>query len=428
MLPRLREAFVMTAVALVQSVAPAADGPRVILEAADGALEVRRGASFTVLTGAELRQLVTGAGRLIRFIDSQAQRPEAGPMLVQLTDGGRLSGRPTGGDEELLAISMGCAGPGAGEVALSLPVERLVALEFPERRAAGGTDWGPAAEGDRLYHTRAASGGGGAPAGGLALDRVDGFLEEFTWDGLLFTSDLGTRAYAWDEVGGLFLEVLAGEEAGAGDEVGAGPGTGADAWVTVDLTDGGRLSGALTALGGSGCLMKIPGCGDRALPAAAIDTILIEDGSLAFLSDLTPTDLGPLSPFGDELGMTWPARVDLSVTGTPLMAGGRRHARGLGVHAPSALTFAVPGWSGLRGSVALDDSARLLGTGGAAVFSVLLDGKRLWQSPPLRAADGPLDLPSLDLSGGRELVLVVDATDDGFAGDRADWLGLLLVR
>ncbi len=46
----------------------------------------------------------------------------------------------------------------------------------------------------------------------------------------------------------------------------------------------------------------------------------------------------------------------------------------------------------------------------------------------LRAADGPLDLPSLDLSGGRELVLVVDATDDGFAGDRADWLGLLLVR
>jgi hypothetical protein len=78
--------------------------------------------------------------------------------------------------------------------------------------------------------------------------------------------------------------------------------------------------------------------------------------------------------------------------------------------------------------VAVDGSARLLGVRGSVVFRVLLDGRELWASPVLTADDAPLVLPALDISAGGELVLHVDPTADGFAGDRGNWLDLLLVR
>ena len=410
-------------------------GPRVVLEAADGTLQAWACASFTSVQGDELVSLLGGTGCLLRFVDVPGGELEPGPLEVRLSSGARLLGWPVGGAGESLGLTLRPALGELAEVRLSLPVEHLVALEFPARRSGGGEDWGPAPQGDRLYHTRAGSGAGRGAGVPGALDRVDGFLEEFTPSGLLFSSDLGTRTYGWSEVGALFLEVLDGGSVGPGEAVVSGRdlrGTernkSSALAATIDLRDGGRLGGELKALGGAGCSLQVPGCGILELPAELIDLILLGNDQLAFLSDKTPTDRGPLSPFGDELGMTWPARVDRAVSGVPLLVSGRRYSRGLGVHAPSALTFAVEGWSGLRGSVALDDSARLLGIGGQVVFRVTLDGRELWSSPPQGAADGALALPTLDLTGGRELVLAVDQTADGFAGDRAAWLELLLVR
>ncbi len=64
---------------------------------------------------------------------------------------------------------------------------------------------------------------------------------------------------------------------------------------------------------------------------------------------------------------------------------------------------------------------------GSVRFRVLVDGTERWSSPVLRGGDPPLDLPPIDLAGAEELELVVDDAGDGFAGDRADWLGLYLV-
>jgi len=122
--------------------------------------------------------------------------------------------------------------------------------------------------------------------------------------------------------------------------------------------------------------------------------------------------------------------MDANVLGDPLRAGEKTYRRGVGMHAPSALTFALDGERRtLRGAVAIDDSARINGAGarGSVVFRVRKDGALAWESPLVRGGDAPLPLPELELGGAHELVLEVDPAGD-FAGDRADWLRMVLVR
>jgi hypothetical protein len=122
--------------------------------------------------------------------------------------------------------------------------------------------------------------------------------------------------------------------------------------------------------------------------------------------------------------------MDRSVLGDELRAGGAQYRRGIGMHAPSLLTFALDGsYRALRGRVAIDDSTLVNPTSarGSVVFRVRADGKVLWESPLVRGGDPALVLPALELSGKRELALEVDPAGD-FAGDRADWLDLVLIR
>jgi hypothetical protein len=128
--------------------------------------------------------------------------------------------------------------------------------------------------------------------------------------------------------------------------------------------------------------------------------------------------------------MRWPHRVDRAVDGGPLTAGGRVRARGLGVHAPSTLAWALDGGYArlVGGAVAIDDQVLRLGARGSVVFRVLVDGEEAWKSPVLRGGDAPLEVPPLALAGARELALVVEEADEMFVADRADWLGMLLVR
>jgi hypothetical protein len=83
----------------------------------------------------------------------------------------------------------------------------------------------------------------------------------------------------------------------------------------------------------------------------------------------------------------------------------------------------------LRGRLAIDDCTAInaVGARGCVVFGVLADGERLWESPLVRGGDAPIAFPPLDLAGKHELVLEVDPAGD-FAGDRANWLDLVLVR
>ena len=101
----------------------------------------------------------------------------------------------------------------------------------------------------------------------------------------------------------------------------------------------------------------------------------------------------------------------------------------IGVHAPSRVTWNLDGsWKQLRARLAVDDSVLDQNLVGSVVFRVLVDGEELAASRVIRGGDAPVLLPAVDLTGARELVLVVDPTEDGWFADRANWLVPVLTR
>jgi hypothetical protein len=338
--------------------------------------------------------------------------PEApggtGPLVrVTLVNGDELHARVRGGAGEVLELEL------VGGVVVPFDLAGLRSLAFPERISAEQRLAVAAApEGDRLYR-RAGE-----------LDAVDGTLEGFERDGVRFDSVLGLRTIPWAEVGALFIETLEAEEALPRD--GRVP-------VVVGFSgpEGGRVRGDLLALERERCRLLLGGKTEVALPLYAIAELLVADGRLTFLSELVSTgEVGRGAPFDDELGMSWPHRMDRNVLGGELRSGGVAFRHGIGMHAPSALSFELGGaYRTLRGRVAIDDSV-LVNPGaarGSVVFRLRADGELQWESPLVRGGEPPLAMPALRLAGKNELVLEVDPAGD-FAGDRANWLDLLLVR
>lgn len=327
--------------------------------------------------------------------------------LVTLVNGDELWARVHGGGGETLELELN------GGALVPFELASLRSLQFPERIPGDQRHaLGPAPEGDRLYRR----------AG--ALDAIDGTLEGFAPEGVRFDSVLGLRTLPWDEVAALYLEVLGSKPTPEGR---------ARVPVTLDFAgpEGGRLRGGLVALEKERVRLVLGRATEVVLPLFAIDRLVVADGRLTYVSELTPAaETGRGAPFGDELGMTWPHRMDRNVLGGELRAGGELHRRGLGMHAPSSLRFTLaPGYARLRGRVAIDDSALVNAAAarGSVVFRVRADGATLWESPVLRGGDAPVALPVLELTGKQDLVLEVDPAGD-FAGDRADWLELVLIR
>jgi hypothetical protein len=333
---------------------------------------------------------------------------------VTLAGGARVAGRIAGGAGETLSVRL------CGDVVLPVDVGALRSVVFEGRIPEGRTDPVEApSELDRLY----------LRVGG-ALDVLGGTLQEFTPDGVRFESRrVGSRLVPWSEVAALFVEVLGDPE---GDT--AAPG----APVVVDLADGSRLHGRMQRLSTAGLDLLVGGATAIRLPLDVLAEIVPADGSVAFLSDREPertTGLGnPFPRNGADgadgaLGMTWPPRPDRAATGGPLRAGGRVWRRGLGVQAPTALTYVLePGWRELRGSVAIDDGVLREPADGSVVFRILLDGDVAWTSPTMSAGDPPLAFPPVALAGKGTLTLEADMDADLNQGDRADWLRMMLVR
>lgn len=389
--------------ALAVSVAPAQSaGVRVLLESSSGEVKTRDLAGFDTSDPRELGAL------LVRF---EGLTPPKAPALdearaeVTLHGGDRLFGRLRGGRAELIGLEV------TGGVHLGLALDEIASLVFPERIPKLGSV-APVApeEGDRVYR-RAGSG----------LDVIDGGIEEFTTDGVkIHGESVGDKTIAWSEVAALFVE-----------ELGEAPATRTDRGVAiaVDLTDGGRLRGALTKLSEAGCSLVTLNGEKVVVPLAAVELLHVDDGTSAFLSSIEPSEAPPSLPFGDDLGMLWPHRVDRSVLGGRLAAGGQSHPRGLGVHAPSRMVWKLDGsWKHMRALVAVDDVSRRLPTHGSVIFRVKIDGQTRFESRELHAGDPPVPSGILDLAGARELVLEVDPSDGSTVADRADWLAPVLWR
>ena len=74
-----------------------------------------------------------------------------------------------------------------------------------------------------------------------------------------------------------------------------------------------------------------------------------------------------------------------------LSIAGRRYLWGIGVHADAEMTFALGGrYEEFRADAGIDSR---MGNGGSVQFSVLGDGKELYQSPIVRGSDHkPLEI------------------------------------
>jgi hypothetical protein len=391
-------------IALAQESAPV-----LVLESGDGNLE-RMATSELPL--ADPRSRSAWFVRPVGFPSASSVADGGDPVELTLAGGDRLRGRVASALGERLELAIGSA------ARLSLSIDSIARLDFLEHAPPGPQSaLDPAQTGDRLWRRTGAS-----------LDRLDGTLLGFEAAGVHFEARSGgerfERHVPWAEVVALCTEVLDGS-------VGEARSDGVP--VVLDLEDGSRFRAALVELGQAGAEIELAST-RLVIPYADLAELVVADGRIAFVGELELLrEEGRGTPFGDELGMAFTHRADRAVMGGALVAGGERHARGIGCHAPSQLVFRLPeGAQLLRGAVAVDDSvlrndehAR-----GEVVFRVHVGGALAWESPHLRGGDAPVPLPPIDLSkagAGRELVLEVDALGD-FRGDRGDWLRLLVVR
>jgi alpha-galactosidase len=113
-----------------------------------------------------------------------------------------------------------------------------------------------------------------------------------------------------------------------------------------------------------------------------------------------------------------------SVDRHPITLHGQVFAHGIGTHAESEMRIDLGG-AALRfmAVVGVDDE---VGRKGSVGFEVWVDGKKSAESGILRGGQKP-KLLSVDLSGARQLVLIVNDGKDGIDHDHADWAGAALV-
>lgn len=241
----------------------------------------------------------------------------------------------------------------------------------------------------------------------VGFDLIAGTLHRFGDRGVLFEpAGAGQpRWYGVDDFAVLRLRDAAPPEGAAVLTVLTRPGDrlGAVAWRWMD----------------DGLHCSLEGGAEVVVPPSDVAAVAIL-GEAVFLSDLAAAKVEEGGYDGEVLHAF---RRDSNVLGGPLITAGRTAAKGLGVHARSRLTFAVPaGATRFWTRVGFDDSALRLGIEPRAAVRVLVDGEVAFDQPDLVAGQPPLDIGPLPVRGGGLLTLEVEPGRGRDLGDRINWL------
>lgn len=206
----------------------------------------------------------------------------------------------------------------------------------------------------------------------------------------------------------------------------------------VQLTDGSELRGKLRAYGGAGLSFTDLYGDERTVPTSGLAGVYFKNGRVIYLSDLVPSKVDENANYlrapepmpGD---LSFPFQRDANAgDGGRLRIRGTEFRKGIGVHARSALTFALDGgFSRFQATVGIDDYAgRLSGLdpAGNVSFAVLADGAVLERRDGFTSRTAPISL-SVDVRGKKELTLLVDFGEDRSGQcDFADWALARVVR
>lgn len=128
------------------------------------------------------------------------------------------------------------------------------------------------------------------------------------------------------------------------------------------------------------------------------------------------------------LGTPWPPQINKNVLGQPMKVAHQTYDKGIGVHTKSTLVYTLGGtFDTLALRVALDDSAA---PNGEALASIVLDGKTLWQTDPVKPLKpGVLsDEITLPIKGGNKLELHADPASRLDVQGRVNWINIALRR
>jgi len=128
--------------------------------------------------------------------------------------------------------------------------------------------------------------------------------------------------------------------------------------------------------------------------------------------------LGTLIPTFTEQGYG-NLQVNKNINGKPLSSGGVKFKNGLATHAPAQIVYNIDGkYKKFECFIGVDMEHGGLGS---VTYQVLADGKEIFASGLVTGKDLPRKI-SLDVSGVKELKLIVTDANDGSHADHADFL------
>ncbi len=137
--------------------------------------------------------------------------------------------------------------------------------------------------------------------------------------------------------------------------------------------------------------------------------------------------LSDLKPLRATVGWGGRPQMDRSIQGGPLSIGGNRYARGVGVHAVSAMDYELkPDLRRFVAVVGVDDEMKDCSQA-SVVFEVWLDGRPTARSILMRPGDCYyFDVPIP--AGSKRVRLVVGDGGDSIYADHADWANAGFLR
>jgi hypothetical protein len=190
--------------------------------------------------------------------------------------------------------------------------------------------------------------------------------------------------------------------------------------IWLGLSDGSRLSASSVRLDASNLQLTVMGQTWKTVPKNLVFLQPLS-GRAVYLSELKPSDYH-FVPF---LDLTWPYRIDRGVTGTWLRAGGVLYLKGIGMHTAARLSYTLgQPYKQFQAELAVDDSAS---GGGSVRFRLFVDGREKFTSDTIRGGMKPVPI-SVDITGAKQLDLIVDYADRADVLDHADWLSARLIK